>query len=1247
MRTGSIARYNRTMSEKVFPIDGSDPGDVKYEPVSALKQGPDAPAAAFNAELQALLDKTPSLPIDPESQKIEEVRSGLLEYQRLHRTASQPTHTLLDDRKKIVDVVLPRAEEVKDKGVPVSTRRLPQQFYDEARSVLDAHIEGDKKREAEVMDFFSRGRKPLQDFFDTKGIRLINAQDGWRKIVDKLIERDLIGDFGNGIYGTAALRGGSDAIENEPSKIENPQTWVVPEDFKKEFKAIQTNNKDLRARTGLNLFEHFALDAARTKEQLIEKLQNTKGTGTFTDEQYQSLLSKLISQESEVVSAVKEKINPEELFKPAPPPVVTQEEVPPPPIVQESVPVSEAFIEGVRIGAENWGAQHLEDEQGNKLPLTAENYIKSVGGILNQEIIHNVDAALSALVERGIATRTPEGYEVRKVSRIAKKESDTEKVSEIPALLISLLNDLADHSDRPAGFKALTFSLKEPGVTREQATMLLESSAVLDIETKKKLIGVLHGVVTQSRETQMPEPPPVVEQQEVIPPPPIIAQEVVPPPPVVEPESNLPDTVFPIPVKDPAVHVKSLNERMSEAAVNAKGVEMSQAAVEKFSTTRHEEPIGPITKQESKKIEGELDEKMRNTLKVFAKEESLRKQKLYADKKAYEKLLSDLGVSGRQRPVVDSDLTQNYLNAKKEYVDASRTLRNFIAHRDIRVEEVSSRAHESSVVERVIERRIDLGVMKQVETERELLGKLVRDAIPQKEKGIITKSFEQWARLPLGARIGISATFFSLASGGVGSFAAAAVLRATRGLAGVGGAKLAGTAFDGIKRKRVEEQKKKALEAYATINAVGDDMKDADLDEYYDEAENQEKLDRVAKFAIMAAAGGITAAGTGATMNAIHDSVVTTGIKINADTHTGAKTSAPEAGTSKPILTPETKSKNWLHKLTKNYDSVEVKLSNKGFIDTVVQLKDSLKGHEVPPAVEKLLSQSPEKVAMDLGLYKPEQVAESAFGFQKEQLTLNVNGEITLMHTDGSTDVLLDAEGKIHHFDEFKGNKMFDADKKTTSSMPTDVVEVPVAPKAAEVIPQTPKPVVETIPEVSNVEIKSSISKFEVAADAAVVGTSVIENNGKIEAVVSQGVEIATPSPDFKTIDDMFLGKMPLKMQYQFSEDASIRKEYAKFFTRTLALLDDSVRKNLFDYHLPVQYKGGQINIFQKGSDITILLNGEKIGSTKLIDGNFGFQYETGLGKPLFGVKSEYEVALEEAKKVIVKNSSKFLKTSK
>ncbi len=210
-------------------------------------------------------------------------------------------------------------------------------------------------------------------------------------------------------------------------------------------------------------------------------------------------------------------------------------------------------------------------------------------------------------------------------------------------------------------------------------------------------------------------------------------------------------------------------------------------------------------------------------------QEALRKEKIRASKKVYEKIMTELGVPSKQRPDAEGDIDQVYLDAKKEYMEAGRALRNFIARRHVEVEETISRPHDFSIIEKKTTKHLDIGVMEQFKKERDTLNTLIAEALPEKERGIMARSMDKWAQLPVLARVALSSAFFSLVSGGVGGFAATASMRAARGFAGAMGAKYAGSVLGKQQQEKMLAEKEKALKNFATIDGGQQDEKIGDF----------------------------------------------------------------------------------------------------------------------------------------------------------------------------------------------------------------------------------------------------------------------------------------------------------------------------------------------------------------------------------------------------------------------------------
>ncbi|MHB1316931.1 MAG: hypothetical protein ACYCZW_03730 [Minisyncoccota bacterium] len=748
---------------------------------------------------------------------------------------------------------------------------------------------------------------------------------------------------------------------------------------------------------------------------------------------------------------------------------------------------------------------------------------------------------------------------------------------------------------------------------RDKVSELFEASLVLDVS---------HNVVEASSAVETePEPPPVIDAPE---------------PPIEN----------------------SLNEAVKEEQVKKTPIygEVNFGSLEKkYSYTREI-----------------LNEELDKAREEYAILEAEYKQEINKNKKAYRKILETLGVPEKQRPLPDQ--SQEYLEKKKAYLEAQWNCRNFIAGIDIKKTPFE---YSNSLIGPEInnERITDVGVFKQREDETRIFINTVESMMPEKERSELRNRLDRglkiWGGYSFKKRMLISTTVllpisFITGTAGVAGVLAAAGWRVGRAGFGAGAATVTGKVFDGIRRKKIERDHDDRMDKYGDSDAGDREASERQLESIRTSVIKEEKEikdSRIHKALVMAAVGGATTLGTGFVQNTVTDTFAhNTGVKIDdiktapkvehvAETHVAPKVVDPNVPTTKPSFmdrfikqTPDNATKPSAFTVPQSSGKVEVpfdfkisepvavELSEKGFIHTVADLQEKLQGKPMSPELTKLMSQSPEKIAMDLGLYKPGQVAESAFGLKGEQLTLDSNGDITLMHNDRSLNILFDGKD-VHPYE----GQMLDADKLSTSPVPDHVAP----PKIVETV--IPEKVPEVSPTTNQTELNIEAGSKEVMlGDTVVTTASVIESGNGKGAIVYRDVEIAQPSPDYTGPKDIILGKSPLKSEFQFSEDPQARLAYSKLFTKTIAEMDPEVRASMFDYHLPVQYKGGQINVFQKGEDVSILLNGEKIGSTKLIDGKFGFQFETDLKGGIFAGKSGYELAFEEAKKAIVKNIKSF-----
>lgn len=751
-----------------------------------------------------------------------------------------------------------------------------------------------------------------------------------------------------------------------------------------------------------------------------------------------------------------------------------------------------------------------------------------------------------------------------------------------------------------------------------------------DITGTYGLRGKVDELLSYEKSINLPEPPPVYEPA------------VEPPPFYVETPESTEGQVATEHI-DPAspVKEKTFNERMRDARRSAQPYYMSKKS---FSETyRHNQTEGPTRKEDlspevSEEIERILREELAAARGTFVVHEAAYKREVREKKSKYRRILEDLGAAEKQLPEMPPKDAQ-YREAERAYLKAQWDLKNFIVGRDVKEVEFS---YPDVVLSNNENKKIDVGVANEMQKEWVTLQREIQKNIPEKEKGRIAIAFEKWNSLSLPKRIAISTVLLTVGSatlGGVGISAAFATgaMRFGRSLAGAGIGIGAGKVFDGVViKKKIEKIRNERLDEVGSVDTRKDEQAFIDqVKDFADKATAEEKTKRkyqLVKGGVMAATSGIATIGINAGTQAVVDNLNTPKSSW-FDKLVKKEVLVEQPVAPKPSVmveeVPETPTQTYM-------DSAEVELSNKGFIDSLDKLKHAVEGKKLTPEVERLFTQSPSKIAMDLGLYKPGQAAESAFGFQHEKLAIDTEGNISLVHNGGETEILMNSNGTLKPY----AGRMFDADKLATSPMP----EVTGAPRAAVVLEQSvvPKaPVVEiakSVPEsaMPNARIEASVSADTMAADVVATTSGIIEQTPvksiDFKDIVSGDVEHASPQ-------SIISGELPLKSDYQFDPKfKNIRTAYNIELEKKLM----NVSPDMFDLRYPIEYNGGRINVFQKDNNLTFFLNGQKIGTGSIVDEGIGFQYDRSLGTSMFGSKNGFEQAFDAARQAVEKNKMFF-----
>lgn len=1303
-------------------------GDFLEPKVSPFQGGTDSSRAVYGEELQAELDKGGHTPNLPPKSVVADVRASLEAYRRNHGTVISG-NPILDEQKEgplLEDELLPPTPEVDMLALEKVRKNIPKyltprkdqlssvkkyNFPAAERTIVSKTTEIQKEFrfrniETAIISFL-RGKTLVKDEI----INLVSdhkdeiSPDENRTrvtisgVIEDLLNRKRLVADREGKFSVVIAGGSTDSPDEE--NLPN-QKWSLPTSVIGKFDEILANEHDPVRRKKLIAFRAF-MEFASNPADFEKRLLEAKERGTFDTLQYNGLVSVLKMASDE--------------FVPEPPPVVAQKIKSNPNVIMSDRPAVRidtplSFDDIKRMRQEN---PVLTIREGRKSePVAGEtpadkliretaqfNEAKISNDEVAKKIDHYLDQATFVVPLKELRGRLAQSPAEDMVEIITSSSALTEEQRNELLTILGVQVAIPGELPYPDGYVpepppiynespevALSTKEKDPKVLIAEAQTFDELYAALrtigTIHGSNKMYdadylintieglrqgALLHSITgithTYGLRDKVAELLDREKNQHIE----TVGGEDIKLP---EPSSRNETSIESDNVGEAAtqsVPERSFKERMRDARKVAQPYDLAKKS---FGGVYRDNLIeGPTRKEdlspvESEKIERELRDKLDIARKKFVVYESAYKQQVREKKSRYSRVLEDLGAAEKQLPQMPPK-DPEHVEAERAYLKTQWDLKNFIVGRDVKEVEFS---YPGVVLSNSENKKIDVGVAKEMQTEWEILQREIQKNLPEKERSLINKAFEKWSSYSLPKRIALSTAVLAVggvAFGGVGISTALAggLMRYARAGLGAGLGVGAGKVFDGVVvKKKIEKIRNERLDEVGSVDTRKDEQAFINqVKEFSEKAQAEEKTKRkyqLAKAGVMAATSGVATIGMNIGAQAVSD-------------HFGApepKGSWLDKFIKKEVVVEEPvapKAPSVVEKVIETAPQkiyvtpVEVELSQNGFIDTVDKLKQATAGQKLTPALEKLFAQSPQKIAIDLGLFKPGQVAESAFGFQREQLAIDIDGNVSLMHSTGETEVLMDSQGTLKPY----SGKMFDADGAPVSEVPK-VIPEPL--RAAAPVIETPPPVKTAIPDVRpEMGIKAGVSTESLAADGATVASGVPEtkkSSVKIETGLSEtspspikmetslryddsqqvralmvgDIEIATPLPGFKNPQDILSGKMPLKSDLQFGSDGKIRTEYNKFFTKTLALMSDAERAQLFDYHLPVQYKGGRIDIFQKGEDITILLNGEKILSATMVDGKPGYMFERPETKGIFSVKSEYEIASDEAKKAIEKN---------
>lgn len=719
-------------------------------------------------------------------------------------------------------------------------------------------------------------------------------------------------------------------------------------------------------------------------------------------------------------------------------------------------------------------------------------------------------------------------------------------------------------------------------------------------------------------------------------------------------------------VTETAVETNGATEILKVAEGTQEGNDLTDGVVSEGDVVTEINRInvetGGVAEVDKKVVEGVSEEELRENLaharEFFASESVKYKNTIREKKKWYKNLATDLGFPGRQMPEIDKH--PELIEAERQYMEAKIQLRlKMIGEREY----------------------ISEKIITQAEDEYEKLQKKIIESVPPLEKGIITKSFEKWAKLPLPARVALSTALItglgvSLGTVGVAGAVGAGAYRMGRGLAGGVAAQFVGKKVDSVYRKESRQRTDEALKNYAGVfDSDKFEEKERELMKFFESEENQKKRDRLKKAGIIMATGAGVAVGSGVLM--------TEGQDLIHHVHNSSETVTPSGGGShiKATLGGDKDVSN-IRVAPKTVDAIKaptsvpaeiepikVELSSKGYIDTFSKLQQDLAEKypnvkTTPPEVAKILDSTPEKLAIKFGFYKPSAEFESAVGMKGDHLIFDKSGNLVLENAKGSQTIFDAKTGTIH---EYNG-KMLDTETGTISEHSEQQADISADghienEHAPAVSPEELSPSSAKADSISDNHTSESILE-EQSADVAsisqneIVGTGIshgahleaypgatitdypirggvihvlTDPSGHLEQVSFNNQIITSPVDGHSYLENVVQGHIPLKAMYQFDPRfKAIRNAYNIMYEK-MALSDGD---QLYYYRLPIEYQGGRIQLIQQGTNITALLNGEKIGSGMLSKNGVTFQYNDALGKGLL-TKNGYELAFEKAQSVL------------
>jgi len=615
--------------------------------------------------------------------------------------------------------------------------------------------------------------------------------------------------------------------------------------------------------------------------------------------------------------------------------------------------------------------------------------------------------------------------------------------------------------------------------------------------------------------------------------------------------------------------------------------------------------------------------------------------------KSAKNVTSDLGLE-RQMP--EGKRPQKLMDAEGAYMEAKKEKNRQ------KFSESTDREVKNKKGEVVGKYEFNAGLFDQARIEFDELQKRIAESLPPLEKGIVAKSLEKWAKVPLLARIALTTTlmtgagmlFGTVAVAGAGT---ALAYRGARSLSGAIVGQVIGEAAGEILEDNSKRRIEKARENYASgIDEHNFEKKEKELMRFYDKEENRVKRNRLKKAGVMMAAGveGNLAFSTltdlaGVSVGTSIDNIRGDRPVVNSDAKAfGLSRSLEDFGKrgpdfSKDINLPQPP------EAVSPVPEVQVELSQKGFIQDIHNMKAKILAQydgDVDKIPEKIKTNVFGKSSMDLakqyGFYDPK-TGMSGMGHAGEHLSVDADGHLVYEH-GGKADTMFDSEtGKVKTFENVGGTMFIPKVSPEVVSVPEDLPAVDVSAP----------------PEVAGSQPSLSVESGEYATTPGSFKSSSIDlpqvestthypfQNGIVDVLDKQGESVVMfRSTEIGHESILNVDGKPHKIYslpdnlQEGSNNAPYREAFTSFFQKNIDL------SRFANKMISQDFEGGKVHIL-RGLDksdpmgVRVLLNGKEIGKSIMTSGGVKVEIDPALKGGWLFSDTVYERALKSLKPII------------